>query len=108
MFIVVGWMIAFTFANIFECDPVNTLWDKKPWEGKFDCVKLEDLYISQAYIDVATDFLIICLPIPMSKLSIFRSSPLVTETCSRKIKYGLEKEDWDLLHLSSWWAVSDT
>ncbi|PVI01884.1 hypothetical protein DM02DRAFT_627214 [Periconia macrospinosa] len=89
-----GWMIAFTFANIFECNPGDTLWDKKPWGSKFDCVKLEDLYISQAYIDVVTDFLIIILPIPIGKLDqqtlVKVSKPLDKENLPVHVKHCFE------------------
>ena len=68
MVLVAIWTIAFFFTNLLECIPVDRAWahvvggypDPK-------CMDAVAMYLAQAYIDVILDFIILIIPIPLSK-----------------------------------------
>jgi hypothetical protein len=66
IFVVTGWTISFFFANLFECTPIESLWTLKP-SDKRHCIQQLKMFLAQAYADVVTDGIIICLPIPISE-----------------------------------------
>nr|A0A348HAY3.1 RecName: Full=Phomoidride biosynthesis cluster protein H [fungal sp. ATCC 74256]BBG28505.1 putative hypothetical protein [fungal sp. ATCC 74256] len=63
MIICAAWTVAYFFGNLFHYMPIKMLWtvtaDKLPAPNK-------QLYLTQCYIDIATDALIISLPIPIT------------------------------------------
>ncbi|MCJ1246595.1 hypothetical protein MMC30_003804 [Trapelia coarctata] len=60
---VIAWTIAFFFGNLLECIPISINWTGS---GSDDtCVNEVPMYLAQAYADVATDVLILVLPMPM-------------------------------------------
>lgn len=65
--VVISWTLSFFFANLFECGlQMEQLWAVEPSVPKH-CIQQLKMFLAQAYADVATDVLIICLPIPISK-----------------------------------------
>ncbi|KAK6529355.1 hypothetical protein TWF281_008532 [Arthrobotrys megalospora] len=59
---VIAWTITFIFAYIFECPNPSTAWSLDFPRG---CVNLPALYYSTASINIATDLIILLLPIPV-------------------------------------------
>lgn len=66
MVIVIAWTIAFFLTNTFQDIPVQNAWAINPTENR-SSIELTKMFLSQSYIDVATDVLIVSLPIPISK-----------------------------------------
>ncbi|KAK6510496.1 hypothetical protein TWF506_009602 [Arthrobotrys conoides] len=65
---VIAWSITFIFAYIFECPRPSTVWSLDFPRG---CVNLPALYYSTASINIASDLIILLLPIPvLQKLQI--------------------------------------
>ncbi|KAK0515805.1 hypothetical protein JMJ35_001839 [Cladonia borealis] len=61
--LMIGWTIAFFFANLFQCMPISENWTG--YGGTVEtCIKTVDMYLGQAYSDVISDALILSLPIP--------------------------------------------
>ncbi|KAF4628350.1 hypothetical protein G7Y89_g9801 [Cudoniella acicularis] len=58
--LVIAWTIAFTFALMFSCTPIASQWD---FNLQFTCVNQETLFTTALATDVATDFLVLFLPI---------------------------------------------
>ncbi|KAI0841504.1 hypothetical protein F5Y06DRAFT_259662 [Hypoxylon sp. FL0890] len=56
----IAWTITFTFALMFSCSPISSHWD---YELSFTCVNLVALFTTALATDVATDFLVLFLPI---------------------------------------------
>ncbi|KAM0799823.1 hypothetical protein BDR22DRAFT_890101 [Usnea florida] len=48
-------------AMIFQCRPINRVWDSTI---KADCIDTSKVWIVMASMNVLTDFLILCLPLP--------------------------------------------
>lgn len=63
MFIVIGANFALIFAFIFACSPIKRGWDVTITEGS--CINRAALYIATAVLNMATDIMILVLPIPM-------------------------------------------
>ncbi|KAK6542031.1 hypothetical protein TWF694_007802 [Orbilia ellipsospora] len=61
-FFAVAWSIAFILAYIFECPNPSTAWSLTFPKG---CVNLPALYYSTASINIASDLIILLLPIPV-------------------------------------------
>ncbi|KAF3222545.1 hypothetical protein TWF192_001573 [Orbilia oligospora] len=59
---VIAWSITFIFAYIFECPNPSTAWSLGFPRG---CVNLPALYYSTASINIASDLIILLLPIPV-------------------------------------------
>lgn len=57
------WYLAFQITAIVQCIPTRYYWDKKGEKG--NCIKLVPFYIALAASNVATDVLILTLPIPL-------------------------------------------
>ncbi|KAJ8133005.1 hypothetical protein O1611_g618 [Lasiodiplodia mahajangana] len=57
---VIAWTIAFIFALAFSCTPVDSQWD---YTLDFTCVDLVALFTTALATDVATDFLVLLLPV---------------------------------------------
>ncbi|KAK6511776.1 hypothetical protein TWF481_000681 [Arthrobotrys musiformis] len=71
---VIAWSIAFIFAYIFECPDPSIAWSLDFPRG---CVNLPALYYSSASINIASDLIILLLPIPvLQKLQIDRRRKL--------------------------------
>ena len=50
----IGWTIAFFFANLFQCMPIRENW--VGWGGMVEtCINTVDTCLAQAYSDVVTD-----------------------------------------------------
>lgn len=105
IYIVVGWTISFFFVNLFECGlDIDQLWMMKPTASR-QCVRQFKMCQSQAYSAVATDILIIILPIPISKLPRLLKYQFWPKD-SLEIVMGFEKKDGAELCFSSWRTVS--
>ena len=63
MFLVVGYNIALVFPLIFACTPFKRNWDVTITEGS--CIDRTPLYMATAVLNMATDILLLVLPIPM-------------------------------------------
>ncbi|KAF7672479.1 hypothetical protein GT037_009510 [Alternaria burnsii] len=63
MFLVVGYNIALVFPLIFACTPFRRNWDVTITEGS--CIDRTPLYMATAVLNMATDILLLVLPIPM-------------------------------------------
>ncbi|KAB2099104.1 hypothetical protein AG0111_0g12692 [Alternaria gaisen] len=62
-FVVVGYNIALVFPLIFACTPFRRNWDVTITEGS--CIDRTPLYMATAVLNMATDILLLILPIPM-------------------------------------------
>ncbi|KAI4868212.1 hypothetical protein F4820DRAFT_411185 [Hypoxylon rubiginosum] len=56
----IAWTITFTFALMFSCTPIASQWD---YSLSFTCVDEVALFTTALATDVATDFLVLLLPI---------------------------------------------
>ncbi|KAJ4305489.1 hypothetical protein N0V90_001020 [Kalmusia sp. IMI 367209] len=63
MFFVVGWTIAYAFANLFTCYPVTALIE--PFYGNKCMTHVIDMWLSVVYTDLIIDVGILVMPIPM-------------------------------------------
>jgi hypothetical protein len=64
--LVVGWMIAFFFANLLECVPISEAFVNAPGlAGNPKCINAIPMYLSQVYSDVVLDVLILIIPMPL-------------------------------------------
>ena len=71
------WTVGFLFANIFQCIPISVGWTG--WgneEGK--CIDVNRMMIAQAWSDVATNLIILLLPLGCVSIAI----PLGSEVCA--------------------------
>ena len=57
---VIAWAIAFIFAGIFQCRPVQGLWNKLI---PAKCVSIRGYSYSMAGIGISQDFIILILPL---------------------------------------------
>ena len=52
--LMIGWTIAFFFANLFQCMPISENWTG--YGGTVEtCINTVDMYLGQAYSDVISD-----------------------------------------------------
>ena len=65
MGIVLAYSIALIFALIFGCNPIQKSWDLRITGGT--CINRPAVYLSNGILNVATDFMILLLPVPMIK-----------------------------------------
>ncbi|CAI6312475.1 unnamed protein product [Periconia digitata] len=63
MFLVVGWTVAYSFANLFTCYPVTPLIE--PFYGNKCISGVIDMWLSVVYTDLIIDVGILIMPIPM-------------------------------------------
>lgn len=63
MSIVISYSISIIFALIFPCRPIAANWDISITD--FKCIDKAGIYLATAAANVATDMLILTLPIPM-------------------------------------------
>ncbi|KAL6715466.1 hypothetical protein ACLMJK_006427 [Lecanora helva] len=61
--ILVGFEISTTFVDIFGCHPIAAAWNKKIPHSH--CVVPQTLYMATAGINLATDVIILCIPMPL-------------------------------------------
>lgn len=62
------WMVAFFFANLFECVPISRAFINAPgMGGDPHCINAVPMYLSQVYSDMILDVFILILPIPLGK-----------------------------------------
>lgn len=47
--------------TVFHCKPVNMLWDPAV---KGTCINYDDVLITMASLNIGTDVVILCLPLP--------------------------------------------
>lgn len=60
------WMVAFLFANMFECIPITEAFVNAPGlGGNPNCIDAVPMYLSQVYSDAVLDVLILVLPLPL-------------------------------------------
>ena len=59
---VMMWWIAMQFTVIFECTPINYTWAPK---GPGHCINLDKFFFGQAIPNIATDIVLLSIPIPM-------------------------------------------
>lgn len=60
--IVIAWWIAVILVSIFSCHPVNGFWDTS---SRITCINTEAFYVGNAVPNIATDVIILLLPIRM-------------------------------------------
>lgn len=60
--LVLAYGVATIFATIFQCQPIHGFWDK---QIPFHCDDFDQGYVAAGALNVALDFLIIGLPIPL-------------------------------------------
>jgi hypothetical protein len=60
---IVSWFFAVTFAVIFQCTPVNFIWNKALASGH--CINFEKFIFSTALINIITDFTLVAMPVPI-------------------------------------------
>lgn len=63
LFLVAGYNISIFFAIIFGCRPFNKHWDVRVTEGS--CVDRPAIYICTAALGIASDLLLLVMPMPM-------------------------------------------
>jgi hypothetical protein len=63
MFLVVGYNFALVFPLIFACTPFRRNWDVTITAGS--CIDRTPLYMATAVLNMATDLLLLVLPVPM-------------------------------------------
>jgi hypothetical protein len=64
--LVSAWVIAFFFANLFECIPISEAFVNAPgMGGNPKCIDAIPMYLAQVYSDVIFDLLILIIPIPL-------------------------------------------
>lgn len=56
--------IILTFLNIFQCQPIDAIFDVSS-ESNTQCIGLVNLYLASAPVNVITDLAILCLPLPV-------------------------------------------
>lgn len=64
--IVITWWVAVSFADIFQCVPIKAFWDfrvKNGWTTK--CMDIVTFSIATGVSNLVTDFMVLCLPMPM-------------------------------------------
>ena len=59
---VICWGITYEFINIFQCVPIRSLWDPTV---KGRCLNYGSTSLSASLLNVATDFVILALPLPL-------------------------------------------
>lgn len=59
---VIMWWIAMQFTVIFECTPIDFTWTPK---GPGHCISLDKFFLGQAIPNIATDIVLLSIPIPM-------------------------------------------
>lgn len=60
--VIVGYCFALIFANIFQCNPIFAGWN---FFAPGACASLVKINIAIGAFNVATDFLLVVLPIPL-------------------------------------------
>ncbi|KAI9756399.1 MAG: hypothetical protein M1815_003660 [Lichina confinis] len=60
--VVLAYWLAFTFATIFQCTPVDRLWIRH-LEGT--CINTPVLFLAASVINIVTNILIVVLPLPI-------------------------------------------
>jgi hypothetical protein len=60
---VISWFFAVTFTVIFQCSPVNFVWNKALAGGH--CINFEMFIFSTALINIITDFALVVMPVPI-------------------------------------------
>jgi len=63
MAVVVGYSSTIIFALIFACNPIAKNWDITITKGT--CINRAAIYIATAVVNIATDVMLLILPIPM-------------------------------------------
>lgn len=63
MAVVVGYSSAIIFALIFPCNPIAKNWDITITHGT--CINRAAIYIATAVVNIATDVMLLILPIPI-------------------------------------------
>lgn len=58
---VIAWWIAVVLVSIFSCNPINGFWDRVFTKSK--CIKSESFFIGNAIPNIATDIIILALPL---------------------------------------------
>ena len=61
--IIIAYSLAIVFALVFACTPMEKNWDITITEGR--CIDKGVLYIATAATNVATDFILLLLPVPV-------------------------------------------
>lgn len=55
--------LSLTLATIFQCRPVAAFWNRTIYDAK--CIDLPGFTIASGVLNLLTDVLILCLPVPM-------------------------------------------
>jgi hypothetical protein len=75
MFLVIGYNIVLMCLLLFPCMPVKRTWDISITEGS--CIDRTPVFMATAVLNMATDILLLVLPIPMiMKLQMPRAQKL--------------------------------
>lgn len=65
MFVVAGSSIGIFFASVFPCTPLHKAWDLTLAADVGSCIDRPAMFQATAGLGVATDVIILCIPIPM-------------------------------------------
>jgi hypothetical protein len=75
MFLVIGYNIVLMCLLLFPCMPVKRTWDISITEGS--CIDRTPVFMATAVLNMATDILLLVLPVPMiMKLQMPRAQKL--------------------------------
>ncbi|CRK36689.1 hypothetical protein BN1723_020541, partial [Verticillium longisporum] len=69
--IILAYMVATTASSIFQCSPISGAWDKS---SKPTCIDLTKNWYANAGFSIATDILILLLPMSRSGRASFPST----------------------------------
>lgn len=61
--VVIGYTVGIFFSLIFACSPVEKSWDVMITTGS--CINRPALYVTTAVLGIATDVILLGLPVPM-------------------------------------------
>ena len=88
--LVAAWAVAYFFANLLECVPIEESFKAAPGQGgNPHCVDAIPMYFSQVYSDVLLDILILIVPIPSGG---FANAELLSGVCTDASLHSLETD----------------
>jgi hypothetical protein len=60
--VLIGWLLCFQIATLFQCTPVSTLWTQWEYNYAAHCVQILPYYYAVSTTDTLTDIFILVLP----------------------------------------------
>ncbi len=55
------WLGIYVFIYIFQCSPISEAWD--PLALRLQCLNLRSIFVSNAIVNIVTDFAILLMPL---------------------------------------------